>query len=191
VDQSLFQGKLVTLSALELDRDAETISRWTHDPGYLHLTEIEPARPLSPAQVRKNLQPGDREGNTRFIFAVHSIQDDRLAGLARLDWIDWPNGSAWIKVEMGLPVDRSNGFASDALDLLLRYAFHELNLIRVTSRVFEYAISDIQLLEGAGFYREARLRETLLRSGRRWDTFVYGLLQAEWEKGRARPEAAG
>jgi len=190
VIDSLFQGKQVTLAALDLDADAEVISRWTHDPEFLHLTETEPARPLSPGQVRKKLQPGDTEGSSRFTFAVRTLEDDRLVGLARLMWVDWSNGTAWLKLEVGTSEDRGRGYDADALDLLLGYAFLELNLFRVTSVVFEYSIGAIHLLESAGFACEARLRESIIRSGRRWDVLLFGLIRTEWEKGRGKAEAA-
>jgi RimJ/RimL family protein N-acetyltransferase len=64
--------------------------------------------------------------------------------------------------------------------LILRFAFHELNLHRVQLTVFEYNARAIALYERLGFRREGTYRETLLRDGKRFDMYLYGMLSHEW-----------
>ena len=40
----LFEGESIRLASIDPEKDAETISKWTHDPEYLRLTDAEPAR---------------------------------------------------------------------------------------------------------------------------------------------------
>jgi RimJ/RimL family protein N-acetyltransferase len=65
--------------------------------------------------------------------------------------------------------------------VMLRYAFRELNLHRVTLTVFEYNPRAIRSYEKAGFVVEGRLRNWLNREGRRWDMIHMGILREEWE----------
>ena len=64
--------------------------------------------------------------------------------------------------------------------MLLRFAFAELNLFRVSAIAPEYNEGAIRLLKKFGFVQEVRRRRSLERDGRRWDLFVFGLLNDEW-----------
>ncbi|MCI0520159.1 MAG: GNAT family N-acetyltransferase, partial [Chloroflexi bacterium] len=68
-----------------------------------------------------------------------------------------------------------------ALDLLLRFAFRELNLYRLTALVADYNEPAKRLFAQAGFVEEVRRREALHRDGRRWDQLFLGLLRQDWE----------
>jgi len=75
---------------------------------------------------------------------------------------------------------RGKGYGRDALNILLRYAFMELNLRRVTLTVFEYNEQAIRMYQQAGFRLEGRHRQVLHREGRRWDMLEMGILREEW-----------
>jgi RimJ/RimL family protein N-acetyltransferase len=66
--------------------------------------------------------------------------------------------------------------------LVLRFAFGELNLNRLTLDVFEYNPRAIRSYESAGFKHEGRGRGWLKRDGRRWDMVYMGILRSEWEE---------
>ncbi len=79
----------------------------------------------------------------------------------------------------------SNGARATAArrsDLILKYGFNELNLHRIQLTVFEYNERGIALYEKLGFRREGVFREFMLREGRRYDMYLYGLLRREWER---------
>ena len=66
--------------------------------------------------------------------------------------------------------------------IILRYAFSELNLQRVTLDVFEYNQRGIRSYEKAEFIIEGRARGLILREGRRWDVIYMGILRDDWLK---------
>lgn len=179
----LFEGEQVRLAPIDAEKDAETISKWTHDPEYLRLTDPDPARPLSPAQVKKKLEEMVKEAEKRrhFHFAVRLRSDDRLIGLASLNWVQWTHGTATILLSVGQPEDRGKGYGSETLRMMLRYAFDELNLHRVGADVFEYNTCALRFLEKHGFVVEVRRRQALNRDGRRWDALMLGLLREDWQ----------
>jgi RimJ/RimL family protein N-acetyltransferase len=101
--------------------------------------------------------------------------------MVELDGIAWPHGDAWIGIGLGERAYWGKGYGSDALRVLLRFAFQELNLHRVTLNVFEYNTRALKTYERLGFTIEGTVREALLRDGRRWDLIFMGLLRQEWE----------
>lgn len=191
LSDQLFQGARVRLTAPEPEQDAAVEAAWTTDPEYLRLADAAPARPQSAAQIKKRYEEQAKEKrHNRIAFAVRAAAaegPERLIGFARLHRIEWNNGAAWLELGLGAAADRRQGYGTETLDLLLRYAFDELNLHRLAASVAEYNAGARRLLEKAGFQPEVRRREALYRAGRRWDELWYGLLRPEWAA--RRPEA--
>jgi hypothetical protein len=69
---------------------------------------------------------------------------------------------------------------TDAMRVMLRYVFNELNLRRVSLIVFEYNLRAIRSYEKVGFVHEGRVRRVMQRDGRRWDFLYMGILREEW-----------
>ncbi len=176
MNYSLYEGNLIRLTAPEPDQDAETESRWTHDTIYLRLLSTEPARPLAPAQVKRRHEARQKEVGGKYYFAVRTRADNRLIGFVRLYHIEWNNGTAELAIGIGDPADRRQGYGADALRLILRYAFDELNLHRLSVSVPEYNQAALRFFEQAGFVPEVRRRQAIHRDGRRWDLLMLGLL---------------
>jgi len=88
---------------------------------------------------------------------------------------------AWLGIGIGMREYWDRGLGSEALALALRYAFHEMNLHRLTLTVLAYNTRAIHLYEKLGFRHEGTFREFGLRDGKRYDMLLYGLLRREWE----------
>jgi len=180
---SLYEAERICLAPIDHEKDPEIVSRWTHDAEYLRMLEMEAARPLSPAQVKKKLESIEKEMDehkNQFHFTVRMRSDDRLIGFAQVSWIEWTHGSGWIKMGIGAKEDRRCGYGTEVLGLLLRFAFDELNLFRLSALVPKYNEGALRLLKKANFTEEVRRRQALQRFGRCWDLLNLGLLRDEW-----------
>ena len=80
------------------------------------------------------------------------------------------------------PFDTAALLAAVARGLLLRYAFREINLYRLTALIPEYNLPALALFTSFGFREEVRRRQALERDSRFWDMLNYGLLAAEWKE---------
>ena len=85
-------------------------------------------------------------------------------------------------IGIGDPAYRGNGYGTDAMRVMLRYAFRELNLYRVQLNVFSCNERAIKSYLKAGFIVEGRQRGMLLRDGRRWDFIYMSVLRDEWKE---------
>ena len=56
----LFEGQHIRFAPPDADRDAEIVSKWTHDLDYLRLLSTDIAKPLSPAQIKKQYEEMDK-----------------------------------------------------------------------------------------------------------------------------------
>lgn len=180
---SLYEGWLVRLGPIDYEKDLPIIARWTHDPLWRFILG-ETARPMPPEAVRKMLEKIEKrmeESRNLFHFTLRDKTDDRLVGLARLAWIDFHNGTGRLMIGIGDSTDRQHGYGSDALTLLLRFAFGELNLHRVSVWPTADNLPFIHMVEKAGFEEEARRREASFHDGSYFDILHMGLLRSKWE----------
>ncbi len=176
----LFQGSLVKLVAANAETDAEAFARWRQDSEYLRLFDSGAARSWSLQKAKDELN--DPVVDHWFLFMVRALADDRLLGLIDLDVDTWAHGNGWVGIAIGNRADWGKGFGTDAMRVLLRFAFTELNLHRVSLSVFEYNPRAARVYEKLGFEVEGRQRQRLHRDGRWWDSIFMGLLREEWER---------
>ncbi|HQE20210.1 MAG TPA: GNAT family protein, partial [Aggregatilineales bacterium] len=78
------------------------------------------------------------------------------------------------------------GYGSDAVCVLLRFGFDELNLHRIELGVFDSNQRGIRAYEKAGFVEEGRRREVLWREGRYHDMILMSILEDEWRARQAK-----
>ncbi|MGF1438269.1 GNAT family N-acetyltransferase [Bacillus thuringiensis] len=101
------------------------------------------------------------------MLKVQIIDKDRLIGFVAIHSIEWKNCTGLLSIGSGESSNRNKGYGSDALKLILRYAFHELNLDRVGLEVIEY--------------NEGGKRSVIYRDGKRFDVIVMGVLHNDWK----------
>ena len=159
--------------------DAPALARWSEDAEYQRLLDVRPVRPISPDMAAerdkaRRSEPGLVE------FRLRTLSDDRLIGFIALYAVDWSNQTARLAMGIGEPAYRGKGYGADALQLILRYAFDELNLHRVGAEVASYNARALYVLERGGFRREGGVREAVQRDGQRWDLVLLGILRREW-----------
>jgi RimJ/RimL family protein N-acetyltransferase len=186
MSDDLLCGELVRLEALDPAAHAAYFARWSADSEYERLLDSDPTRPRSAAQTKAELEKL-LEGTDDYLFLVRALEGDVPIGMVELDDIAWARGDAWVGIGLGERTYWGKGYGTDALRILLRFAFDELNLHRVTLNVFSYNTRALRTYAGLGFTVEGTVREALMREGRRWDLIFMGLLRREWEATRIAP----
>jgi len=183
IETQLFEGKLVRLAPIDHEKDPEVESRWTHDLTLLRALYRQPAMPQSIAQIKKKYEAIEKEvdeSKKLFHFMIRDKQDGRLLGFVRIDGIEWSHGTGSLKLAIGDPADRGKGYGGEALQLMLRFAFSELNLYRVAAVVVEDNPEALKFFQRCGFVEEVRRRKAILRDGQAWDSIHLGILRDEW-----------
>lgn len=173
-----FEGKWVRLSIIDVEQDASCWARWNQDSEYQQLQSSGPTSLWSAKQMKdwaeKNL-------DKFYMFSIHSLADDRIIGNVDLSGIDWISGNAWVGIGIGERENWGKGYGTDAMNVLLRFAFDSLNLKRISLTVFEYNERAIKSYLKVGYKEEGRLRQWMQRAGQRYDLIFMGILREEWE----------
>jgi RimJ/RimL family protein N-acetyltransferase len=94
-----------------------------------------------------------------------------------------------VQAEIGWCLDpavEGNGYATEAVRELIRLAFEELGLRRLTALCFAANEASWRLMERVGMRREAyNVADSLHRSGTWMDGMAYALLAEEWRAQRS------
>ena len=120
--------------------------------------------------------------------------DGRYVGGVRLSITSLLPADCRARLAIGI-FDRrfwSRGYGSEAIRLVLGYAFEQLELHRVDLRVLAYNARAIRAYEKCGFVREGVERESAWVDGGWCDDVIMGILEHEYRaQVRAREPGAG
>lgn len=183
INRALFLNERIKFTALDPEKDAETLSRWTSSPSFVSHYFDGFFRPYMVSDVKKKMKEMLKkasESNSRYIFAIRESGNGRLVGLVKIGYVSGSNQAT------NLVLDLEDGFfaqfAESALHLALQYIFMELSLHRVSATIPSHNEEEIALYEQAGFLRESQRRQAIYHDGKYYDELVYGLLRPEWKK---------
>lgn len=180
---SYLHGKLVRLCAEEPQVMAEAFARWNQNSEYFRLLDSDPAHLWSAKKIKEWLEKDPASAPPNHLeFCIRTLAEDNLIGFIAFDGINWINRDSYVAIGIGEPDFWSKGYGSDAMRLMLRYGFTELNLHRISLTVFEQNPRGIHSYEKCGFKHEGRIREFLLRDGKRSDMLYMGILRREWDQ---------
>jgi RimJ/RimL family protein N-acetyltransferase len=160
--------------------DMKDIYRWFSDSGFLEYYDYVPPIPMQEEEVNKIFEDYEKNEESD-VFAIKLIEDNQIIGIAGFDEIVEENKVATLFIGIGSRDIRGKGYGKEALRLLLEYGFNDLDFHRIQLNVLEFNYPAISLYEKSGFKKEGTFREFVLRDGKRYDLYLYGLLKKEWQ----------
>jgi RimJ/RimL family protein N-acetyltransferase len=95
--------------------------------------------------------------------------------------INWKNRSAEVGIFIGDKRYWNQGYGRDAMVLMLRHAFYNLGLNRVSLRVYVTNPRAVHCYEKAGFVLEGRMRQAQFKDGKFIDVLLMSALASEWQ----------
>lgn len=169
-------GNRVILRALEPE-DMEALRATVNDP-HTESMVIGWSFPVSRLEQDKWYQAAvlDRQ-NLRLAIET---KDGELIGLATLDSIDWKNRKAGQGIKLCLDAPRRQGYATDAVMAVMRYAFEELQLNRLWTTILDHNVASQRLYQKCGWVVEGRLRNSVFKNNAYHDEIVVGILRDEY-----------
>jgi len=179
-----WDGSRIRLRAVEA-ADAEAHHAFNLTDEYGLLDQIYP--PGSLARVRQWAEGQTLAGfeHETYSFQMESMETNELVGGIATHHCDARTGV----LSYGLHVlegHRGQGYASEAICLVLRYYFQERRYQKANVGVFSFNAPSVRLHESLGFQLEGRLRRTLYTRGMHADLLWFGLTVEEF---RARHAA--
>lgn len=141
-----------------------------------HRGLMNPAR--TPEEFERFLQRIDNDQTESFLIC--RIEDDAIAGVITLSQIFH---GAFQNAYLGYGLwdgFAGKGFMTDAIEMVLEFAFNDLDLHRVEANVQPHNAASIRLLERSGFVKEG-FSEKYLNIGGLWrDHERWAIIRENW-----------
>jgi ribosomal-protein-alanine N-acetyltransferase len=112
-------------------------------------------------------------GTFGHVFALFS--DNDFIGIGSLIP---QKGEHRINAEIGYWIGEpywGKGYATEAVKLLVDFAFEELGLLRVYAYVYGYNVASMRVLEKAGFHKGAIIQSSVIKGGKLHDEHLYSI----------------
>ncbi len=176
-------GERVRLRAIERS-DIPTFVRWFNDAEVRHTTDL--FEPMSTAAEERWFERR-LEAEGEYLYSFEGLVDGKWMqlGTIGLHQANWRNLSAMLGIVLGEKEHWDKGFGTEAVGLILDFAFRELNLHRVELDVYAFNPRAIRCYEKAGFKHEGTRREATFRDGAYHDVYRMAVLEPEHTSGRA------
>lgn len=170
--EAFLDGDRLTLRPMETEDHEFIAQQWNQQS--VRKQAGWPQFPLTGADIEA---VGERGDDGALLLACH---EERPVGFVVLHDLDWQARLTEISYLIR-PDEQGNGYATEAVELCLTYAFDELGLHKVYAKVWEENGGSIHVLEKLGFEREGVKRDHWYGFGEYRDEHLFGLLESEWE----------
>jgi diamine N-acetyltransferase len=174
-------GKRVRLRAIERD-DLPRFVMWLNDPDVLQGLMI--GSPLSmPQEERWYEKILEHPVDEHPLVIELQINDAWIpVGNIAFDSIAWKERAAEVGVFIGEKKFWNQGYGREAMRLMIKHGFYDLNLNRIFLRVYASNPRAIKSYENAGFTHEGRMRQAHFQNGQYVDVLLMSILRSEWKE---------
>jgi RimJ/RimL family protein N-acetyltransferase len=180
---TFLRGDRIDLCPIE-EADLPFVQRLINDPAVrVTLRSSEPKNMRQEEAWLESLD--DQEGETLLVVDA----DGSPTGTVGFGDVD----PTWGTAEVGYAVAREhwgNGYATEAVALLTRYAFEERRLEKLVATVYAHNPASVRVLEKAGWHEEAVLDREAFVGGERVDCHRFAAFADDWTPSDERARAA-
>lgn len=177
----MLKGKKVLLRSVKKS-DLQYFLKWYNDQEitqylsmYLPMTEIGEEKWIEEASENKEM----------VIFVIEAILNNlqkKPIGSCGLHKFNWKDRCAEFGIAIGEKEFWSDGYGTEAAQLLIDYGFMQLNLHRISSGAYEFNARSRKMHKKLGFIEEGCSRKKIYKNGEYWDKINFGILKDEWRK---------
>ncbi len=172
-------GEHIYLSPISVE-DVEKYTEWMND---FETTDYigESCKIYTIDRERKFLENSSLAKEDR-TFGIIDLKNSKLIGNCGLKRIDSANRTATLGIFIGDKEERSKGYGTETIKLLLDYGFNYLNLHEITLDVYEFNKRAIRCYEKVGFKEYGRRRECVYLNGKYYDKISMDILKPEFKE---------
>ncbi len=176
----ILSGKITRLRAIE-PNDIDSIYSWENDSSIWQLSNT--VAPFSKYVIKQFIENSHQD-----IFQLKQIRlmiektDDKvIQTIGSIDLFDFEpmHKRAGVGILIANKTDRKKGYASDALDVLIKYSFHSLQLHQLYCNITEDNIDSLNLFQSKGFKLIGTKRDWLIFPQGKKDEFMFQLINKD------------
>ncbi|HEV8534558.1 MAG TPA: GNAT family protein [Candidatus Limnocylindria bacterium] len=156
--------------------------KWFEDPEVIRFT-LQIGPPSDAREQEWFTRGAESQDSIAWVIEV----DGRPVGNTGIHGIDFRHGHGEGGIVIGDKSVWRKGIASEAIALRTRFAFRELHLHKIRTRVYLENEASRRALEKSGYRETGIQREEIFRDGRWHDIWMAEVLREDWERSQQRP----
>jgi RimJ/RimL family protein N-acetyltransferase len=171
------RGKKVSLHPLRYE-DKEILFQWVNDRALVNYNA--PYRPISESNHEEWFEAVTRKHDV-FFFVIKENEKNTTIGSCQLHNVHWVHRSAELQIRIGDEKYRNKGYGAEAIELLLRFGFQDLNLHRVYLHLLKNNERAKKAYMKTGFVVEGDLHEAAFVNGKYVDLQMMSILRDAYQ----------
>jgi len=171
----MLRGSDVALVPIERS-DLPTLFTWINDRDLVLLSA--PYRPIPELRHELWFESMLKREDVH-LFGIRHLASGRLIGSCQLLGIHPTHRHAELQVRIGDVEARGHGYGTEAVRLLIKFGFTDLNLHRISLHVFADNAAAIRTYIKTGFRQEGVLRDGAYIGGKYVDVVMMGILESD------------
>lgn len=171
-------GEKVYLSPVSAE-DVEIYTRWMNDfnvTDYIGKSSALYTLPQEEVWV-KSVTEGKN-----YIFSIIKNEEDKLIGTVGLNNINYIDRRATLGIMIGENNERSKGYGTESINLLLDFAFNYLNMNSINLTLLAVNDRAKRCYEKVGFKEFGKQRQSRYLNGKYYDTIHMDILKSEFKQ---------
>jgi RimJ/RimL family protein N-acetyltransferase len=174
-----------TISLVPQNSDSVNLYvKWMNDPKVRKFARWEIPRTVE--DFKRWFEPRDWGMPMFIVFEIWHKVDKKSIGQVGLAMIDWINSWANAFLYIGEPDYWGKKIATEATELLVEYAFNELNLNKLQGGAAVENIGSWTVAQKVGFKFEGLREHEMYLEGKYYDVKTNGYLREDWLKSKKK-----
>ena len=167
----MIDGKNIQLRSLT-KKDFNKTFVWHND---LELKNLTLSHPFPVTDVQEETWYNSilkDNSNKNVYFGIEDKSSKELVGIIFLSKINMIHQTCWLGVFLGEENTRGKGFGKEAVNLIVEYAFKNLNLRKVSLEVVKSNKNAISVYKKLGFVQEGEMKMQVFNDGKYNDLII-------------------
>lgn len=178
MQNSFIVGDRIYLRPIDIE-DLQSIVLWRNDKEIReYMGTTSPSNRIRRKESIERLYKDDRN----VALGIVLKESDQFIGCTGLYGISIPHRRAELGILIGDKSCWSKGYGTEAMNLMLKHGFDQLNLHRIYLFVLDFNPRAIRAYEKVGFRQEGVFRDHGFRDGKYCDDYAMGILESEWRQ---------
>lgn len=175
----MYIGKLVKLRAYK-EEDIEFATEFINDEETKKFLCIGIPFPMTKVEEESWVKSRKAGADFTYDFAIENLGNGKYIGGCSINQTDLKNRNCTIGIMIGDKACWSKGYGTDALNILVKFIFEELNMEKVKLSVFEFNERAKKCYEKIGFKEEGILKKEIYRNGKYYDEIIMAIFKEDW-----------
>lgn len=176
----MYSGKLVKLRAYK-EEDIEKAVEFINDEEVKKFLDSNIPFPMTKWQEEEWVRSRKANADFTYDFAIEDLETGKYIGGCSINECDVKNRTCTIGIMIGDKEYWSKGYGSDALKVLIKFIFEEVNMNKIKLKVFSFNTRAIACYKKVGFKEEGILKKELYRNGKYHDEILMAIFKSEIE----------